>query len=89
MRADLVGLGLAITLLSTSACPWGGHHRCIESNCDQLHKARSVSPELRLVGSTVIIMARMVARPLIRSSLKLFSGSSCIFAALGKTANCS
>ena len=35
------------------------------------------------------LMARMVARPLIRSSLKLFSGSSCIFAARGKTANCS
>ena len=48
------------------------------------HRDRTAKPG---VGDG--IMARMVARPLIRSSLKLFSGSSCIFAARGKTANCS
>ena len=50
MRADLVGLGLAITLLSTSLAHGQFIIDVSKEPVTNLHKARSVSPELRLFG---------------------------------------
>ena len=50
MRADLVGLGLAITLLSTSL-PHGQVVIDVSKvTCDQFAQGKMVSPELRLFG---------------------------------------
>ena len=90
MRADLVGLGLAITLLSTSLA----HGQVIidvsKVTCDQFAQSKIGEPRTTAVwlngyyhgknGSTTIDTQQSEA---------IFGDCSCIFAARGKTANCS
>ena len=44
MRADLVGLGLAITLLSTSLARWAGRHRWFRRLVNQFAQSKIGEP---------------------------------------------
>ena len=80
MRADLVGLGLAITLLSTSLAHGQVTIDVSKVTCDQFAQGKIGEPRTTAVWLNGYYHGS--------SSLKLISDCLWIIAARGKTANC-
>ena len=88
MRADLVGLGLAITLLSTSLA----HGQVIidvsKVTCDQFAQGKIGEPRTTAVWLNGYYHGKNGSTSIDTSSLKLFSDCLSIIAARGKTTGC-